>query len=298
MSQEPQAALKNFQPKHEYFVGIDSDGCAFNSMEVKHNDSFSVNLIKHFGLAAISRQVHQVWDFVNLYSKTRGTNRFKAIILSSDFLREMPKVQKTGVPIPELPYLREWAEKETKLGNPALEEAIKNATGEKHKELSKVLEWSLAVNETIAEIVHDLPPFPCVRESLQKLQGRADAIVVSATPYEALKREWEEHKIDQYVAVIAGQEMGTKSEHLTLTTKGKYAPNHILMIGDSPGDLKAGQDVNALFFPVNPGYEEESWKRFVNEGMDKFFSNEYAGDYETGLIEEFQALLPEHPPWK
>ena len=183
MSQEPQAALKNFQPKHKYFFGIDSDGCAFNSMEVKHNDSFSVNLIKHFGLAAISRQVHQVWDFVHLYSKTRGTNRFKAIILSSDFLREMPRVQKTGVPIPELPYLREWAEKETKLGNPALEEAIKNATGERHEELSKVLEWSLAVNETIAEIVHDLPPFPGVRESLQKLQSRADAIVVSSTPY-------------------------------------------------------------------------------------------------------------------
>jgi len=71
MSQEPQAELKNFQSQYKYFVGIDSDGCAFNSMEVKHNDSFSVNLIKHFGLAAISRQVHQVWDFVNLYSKTR-----------------------------------------------------------------------------------------------------------------------------------------------------------------------------------------------------------------------------------
>ena len=92
--------------------------------------------------------------------------------------------------------------------------------------------------------------------------------------------------------------MGTKSEHLALTTEGKYAPNHVLMIGDSPGDLKAARDVSALFFPVNPGYEEESWKRFVNEGMDKFFSNEYAGDYEAGLIEEFQALLPEHPPWK
>ena len=121
MTQEPQAELRNFQPQHDYFVGIDSDGCAFNSMEVKHNDCFSVNLIKHFGLAAISRQVHQVWDFVNLYSKTRGTNRFKAILLSCDFLREMPRVQKTRLTIPELPYLREWVEGETKLGNPALQ---------------------------------------------------------------------------------------------------------------------------------------------------------------------------------
>ena len=298
MTQEPQAELKNFRPQHDYFVGIDSDGCAFNSMEVKHNDCFSVNLIKHFGLAAISRQVHQVWDFVNLYSKTRGTNRFKAILLSCDFLREMPRVQKTGLTIPELPYLREWVEQETKLGNPALETAIENASGARHEELSKVLEWSLGVNETVAEIVHNLPPFPGVRESLQKLQGCSDAIVVSATPYEALKREWEEHNIDQYVALIAGQEMGTKTEHLTLTAKGKYPTNRVLMIGDSPGDLKAARDVDALFFPVNPGSEEESWERFITEAMDKFFNDEYEGDYEAKLIDEFDAVLPEEPPWK
>ena len=50
-------------------AGVDSDGCAFNSMEVKHNDCFSVALVRDYGLAAISRQVHQAWDFVNLYSQ-------------------------------------------------------------------------------------------------------------------------------------------------------------------------------------------------------------------------------------
>ena len=298
MAQDAAAALKNFQPKHDYFVGIDSDGCAFNSMEVKHNDCFSVNLIKHFGLPAVSRQVHQAWDFVNLYSKTRGCNRFNAILLVCDFLREMPKVQRAGVSVPDFPYLREWAETETKLGNPTLKAVIENAMGAQRDELSRVLEWSLAVNETIAEIVHNLPPFPGVRETLQGLQGRADAIVVSATPDEALKREWAEHNIDQYVAVIAGQEMGSKTEHLTLTAKGKYPPDHVLMIGDAPGDLKAARDVGALFFPVNPGYEEESWEHFVDVGMDKFFNNEYSGTYETKLIEEFEALLPEVPLWK
>ena len=298
MTQDPQAELKNFQSKYEYFVGIDSDGCAFNSMEVKHNDCFSVNLIKHFGLPAISRQVHQAWDFVNLYSKTRGCNRFRAILLVCDFLREMPKVQRAGVSIPEFPYLREWVKTETKLGNPTLKEVVENSGGAKHEEISKVLQWSLGVNETIAEIVRNLPPFPGVRETLQQLQGRADAIVVSATPYEALAREWAEHNIDQYVAVIAGQEMGSKTEHLTLMAKGKYPSDHLLIIGDAPGDLKAARDVGALFFPVNPGYEEESWERLVNEGLDKFFKDEYAGDYEVRLLEAFDALLPEEPPWK
>ena len=298
MAYGPQQALYDFEPQHEFFVGIDSDGCVFNSMEVKHNDCFSVNLVKHFGLASISRQVHQAWDFVNLYSKTRGTNRFKAILLACDFLREMPLVQKMGVAVPELRHLREWSETETKLGNPALQAAIDNATGERLDELSQVMAWSLGVNESVAEIVYNLPPFPGVRETLQRLQGKADVIVVSATPDEALQREWDEHEIDTYVALIAGQEMGTKTEHLTITTKDRYPENHVLMLGDSPGDLKAAQDVGALFFPVNPGSEDASWQLFLDEAMRKFFDGQYAGAYEDTLIDKFQELLPETPPWQ
>lgn len=293
-----QQGLYDFQPQHEFFVGIDSDGCVFNSMEVKHNDCFSVNLVKHFGLASISRQVHQAWDFVNLYSTTRGTNRFKAILLVCDFLREMPLVQNMGVVVPELPYLREWSETETKLGNPALQAAIDKAMGERGDELRQVMEWSLGVNQSVEEIVYNLPPFPGVRETLQRLQGKADVIVVSATPDEALQREWAEHEIDNYVAVIAGQEMGTKTEHLTITTKDRYAEHHVLMLGDSPGDLKAARDVGALFFPVNPGAEDASWQLFLDEAMGKFFNGGYAGAYETALIDKFQELLPETPPWQ
>ena len=298
MDHGSQQALHDFQPQHEFFVGIDSDGCVFNSMEVKHNDCFSVNLVKHFGLASISRQVHQAWDFVNLYSTTRGTNRFKAILLVCDFLREMQLVRKMGVAVPELSYLREWSETETKLGNPALQSAIDSATGERLDELSQVMAWSLGVNESVAEIVYNLPPFPGVRETLQRLQGKSDVIVVSATPDEALIREWAEHEIDAYVALIAGQEMGTKTEHLTITTKDRYPENHVLMLGDSPGDLKAARDVGALFFPVNPGSEDTSWQLFLDEAMDKFFDGQYAGTYEEALIDKFQELLPETPPWQ
>ena len=297
MGQDLQAELKAFEPKHDFFVGIDSDGCAFNSMEVKHNDSFSVNLIKYFGLAAISRQVHQVWDFVNLYSKTRGINRFKAIILAFDFLSQMPKVKRTGVQIPALPYLREWTKTETKLGNPALDQVINNATGSRLEELSRIMAWSLDVNKTISEIVYNLPPFPYVCQSLQQLVGKADMIVVSATPYEALKREWDEHSISEYVALIAGQEMGVKAEHLSIAAKGKYVADHIIMIGDSPGDLKAAESVDALFFPINPGYEEESWQKFLEQGIDKFLGSTYEGEYQDQLITEFDVLLPEDPPW-
>lgn len=298
MASDPQEKLKQFKPTKEFFVGIDSDGCAFNSMEVKHNDSFSVNLIKYFGLAAISRQVHQAWDFVNLYSQTRGCNRFKAIVFVADVLREMPKVKKAGITIPDFTHLRNWMKVETQLGNPKLKALLDTATGAQKEELSLVYDWSKAVNKTIEEIVHNLPPFPGVKASLERLREKADVMVVSATPQEALDREWEEHGIQKYVALIAGQEMGSKTEHLTLAAKGKYPSENILMMGDAPGDLKAARDVGALFFPINPGGEEESWDLFVREGIDKFFGKTFAGAYEAKLLKEFDALLPKDPPWQ
>jgi len=146
--------------------------------------------------------------------------------------------------------------------------------------------------------VHGVPPFPFLRESLQKLQDHADMIVVSATPVEALTREWKEHNIDQYVRIIAGQEMGKKAEHLMMAAKGKYADNHILMIGDAPGDLRAARANNARFYPINPGHEEESWQRFYEEVLDIFLAGEYTREYEAKLIEEFDKYLPEKPPWE
>ena len=298
MNKDHQLELKAFRPKHDFFVGIDSDGCAFNSMEVKHNDGFSVSLIKHFGLAGISRQVHQVWDFVNLYSKTRGINRFKSIVLVCDFLKELPKVQSSGVVVPNFSYLRDWIENETSLGNPALAAKIDSSTRAEKKELEQVMAWSLGVNDMIEQVVHNLPPFPGVRDSLQKLHGKADVLVVSATPYEALKREWDEHEITAYVALIAGQEMGSKTEHLTISASDRYPSERILMVGDSPGDLKAAQSVDALFFPINPGEEELSWQSFLEEGIDKFFSGKFAGDYQQELIQKYEVFLPEYPPWR
>ncbi|MFW5710089.1 MAG: HAD family hydrolase, partial [Bacteroidota bacterium] len=80
--------------------------------------------------------------------------------------------------------------------------------------------------------------------------------------------------------------------------KDKYEDDRIMMIGDAPGDLRAARDNGVLFFPVNPGHEEESWERFHNEGLNKFLNGKYKGDYERMLIEEFESYLPELPPWK
>ncbi|MFP4179891.1 MAG: HAD family hydrolase [Spirochaetaceae bacterium] len=287
--------LKDMQPENEFFIGIDSDGCAFDSMEIKHKECFCPQYINHFDLQPVSKFAREVWDFVNLYSKTRGCNRYHALLHAMKFLRERKEVQDRHVEIPELKGVAEWVERESKLGLPALEEALKVNS---NPDLSRAYNWSVDVNETIEKIVRNLPPFPWVRESLEKMAGKADAIVVSQTPFEALDREWKEHDIAKYVRAIAGQEMGKKSEHIDFVAGGKYPSEKMLMIGDAPGDLKAAKANNALFYPINPGGEEESWRRFYEEALDKFFEGTYAGAYEKELIEDFQGHLPEHPPWK
>ena len=165
-------------------------------------------------------------------------------------------------------------------------------------ELDRAWRWTNGVNDTVTDMVHGIPPFPYVRESLAFLADKADMIVVSATPLEALEREWKEHDIAQYVRVIAGQELGKKQLHLQLAAKGKYPDARVLMVGDAPGDMKAAKANNALFYPINPGNEEHSWKRFYEEAKQRFFDGTYAGEYEAKLIAEFDTYLPENPPWK
>jgi phosphoglycolate phosphatase-like HAD superfamily hydrolase len=136
-----------------------------------------------------------------------------------------------------------------------------------------------------------------VRESLVKLQDKADVVVVSATPLEALKREWQEHDVARYTALICGQEMGTKTEHIA-SIAGEYAENHVLMIGDALGDRRAAKSNDALFYPVIPGEEENYWKHFADESMERFFSGSYYGRYEAELSERFERALPDLPPWE
>ncbi len=115
---------------------------------------------------------------------------------------------------------------------------------------------------------------------------------------EALEREWGEHGLDRYVQMIASQELGAKAEHLDLATRGKYEKDHVLMIGDAPGDAGAAQEVEALFYPVIPGREVESWTQLRDEAMGKFLNETYAGSYQQRLLGEFDASLPSVPPWR
>ena len=289
--------LKNHQPKHEFLIAIDSDGCAFDTMELKHKECFIPNIIKFWGLQPVSKFAREAAEFVNLYSAWRGVNRFPALLKTFDLLNDWDMVQKRGVQIPEVPHLRHWEATETKLGNPALEQYCREHPDE--ADMQRALEWSKAVNVTVSEIVQGgLPPFPYVRECLEKAAPKADLVVCSQTPTEALVREWEEQGIDNFVFAIAGQECGTKSEHIEIANRQRYDNTRILMIGDAPGDMKAARKNNAMFFPINPGEEDASWQLLFEEGLDRFFGGTFSGEYEDALVAEFMQHLPETPPWK
>lgn len=286
--------LKDLKPEKGFFAGIDSDGCVFDTMELKQKEFFIPNGIKYFDLSPVSKIVRETWEFVNLYSIHRGVNRFPALVKVIELLSQRKEVSEAGVRLPDVKPLKEWINNESKLGNQTLKAYI-----EKNPDpaLQTVLEWSEAINTEISKWLKGVSPFTNAKECIAKISENADSIVVSQTPLEALEREWKEHDIDKFVKLIAGQEHGTKAEHIALGAKDKYPDDKILMIGDAQGDLYAAKSNNVLFYPVIPGKETESWEKLNNEAFNRFLEGSYKGDYENNLLNEFQKALPETPPW-
>jgi len=290
----PHQQLTDLSPAKDFFIGIDSDGCAFDTMEIKQKECFCPNFIKYFGLQPVSKYARETWEFVNLYSTNRGCNRFLAVIETLKLLAERPEVKARNFVVPSADKLADWVRFESKLGNPSL---IKYTETNKDTFIMTTLEWSLQVNRDIEKMVFGISPFPFVKECLEKMIHGTDIMVVSQTPLEALEREWKENRIDHFLRMIAGQEHGTKSEHLKFAAAGKYNPEKILMIGDAIGDLRAAKNNGVLFFPINPGHEEKSWENLYIDGLDNFFSGRFKGSYEDKLIGEFTSFLPENPSW-
>jgi len=289
------AQLKAIPKKHEYFICFDSDGCIFDTMEIKQKECFCPTFIKHFKMQAASKYAREVWEFVNLYSKDRGCNRFLAVKKAIELIRDWSVFADRGVKAPVVSDLEAWMKVETKLGNPTLKAKLAES---KSEELKWIYAWSIEVNQRIEDMVYGVPPFPGVVKVLEEGLPKADMIVVSQTPVEALEREWKENKIEHFVSFIAGQEHGTKTEHIKYAAEGKYEKSKILMVGDAPGDYKAAKSNGALFFPIIPGAEEASWAQLAGEGLDKFFKGSFAGSYQDSLLAAFDKALPSDPPWK
>jgi phosphoglycolate phosphatase-like HAD superfamily hydrolase len=290
-----QSQLKEFKPDHDFFIGVDSDGCVFDTMEAKQKEFFIPNALKYFNLFPISKILRETWEFVNLYSVNRGGNRYLSIIKVFDLLSERVETGNPAYSLPDLTSLKEWVKNETNLGTESLKKYY-----ESHNDpsLANVIRWTEAVNSDIREWLPKMPPFPNALRAIQMISTKADMAIVSQTPLEAISREWEENNMIRYVRLIAGQEQGTKTQQIETAAKGKYPENKILMIGDAIGDLTAARENNILFLPIVPGMEDNSWKRFIDEGFERFITGRFAGTYEDSLQKEFIKSLPDNPPWQ
>ena len=293
--------LKDFPHRKEFLVAIDSDGCVFDSMNPKQIVVFHPRIMDLYGLWGIESYLREVAEFVNLFSDTRGCNRFLALHYVCRFLKERGEVggaiKKQGICFPNTDALDGYVEtyKDRSLGNPSQEEYIQETQDES---LSRLLGWSVAINSSIARKIKDIPSFDHAKKALSFICQYADVVVVSQTPHEALVREWEEHGLNRYVGAIAGQEMGSKEYHIRIASAGRYQDDKTMMIGDAPGDRRAADANCSLFYPIVPGKENESWLRLVEVGFSRFFDGTFAGEYQERLLAEFEGALSSSVPWR
>lgn len=284
--------LSDYRREKQFLVCIDSDGCAFDTMEIKHKECFCPATIDKWGLQAVSRYAREAWEYVNLYSTNRGCSRFHAIVQVLDLLSERKEVNQRGFTVPDYASLKAWTQTAPVLNN----DAVEKLSGADHV-MARTLAWSVDINSRVAEMVHGIPPFPFVCGSLERLSAQADIVIVSATPREALMKEWHEHGVDQYVSLLGSQENGGKKE-IIAAIKGSYAPQNCIMIGDAPGDFKAASDNGILFYPIVPGSEESSWQAFYEHIIDQFLKGSYGQDDMTLELLRFSQSLPSSPPWE
>ena len=289
--------LLTMKPTKEFLVCVDSDGCVFDNMELKHKECFCPATVNVWGLQSVSRYARDAAEFVNLYSKTRGVNRFPGLIRTLELLGQRKEAVERGYICPDLNALREWITQTDSLSAKKLRE-YHAALGEAADPvLDRALRWSDEVDENISRIVHDVAPLPGVKETLARIAEFADIVIVSATPHEAIVREWGAQGLLEHVSVVAGQELGSKRECIRKATDGKYSPDKVLMVGDAPGDYESAKANSVLYYPIVPGQEVESWSILRTEAIDKFRCGEYAGEYMESRLFTFDQVLKADPEW-
>jgi phosphoglycolate phosphatase-like HAD superfamily hydrolase len=274
--------IKDFKKTSEFLVCVDSDGCAMDTMEVKHRKCFGPKIVEIWNLQNVEERFLEIWNDVNLYTKTRGINRFKGLVMTLELL------EAEGVEIPNISSIKKWTETTNELSNPSLKREIDRTNDE---QLRKAMEWSLAVNKAISELSGDDKPFAGVEEGLKTANAATDVAIVSSANGAAVLDEWTRHNLAPHVSVMLGQEAGTKAYCIEELKKFGYENTHVLMVGDAPGDLEAAGKNGVFYYPILVGKEAFSWRRFKNEALGKFIDGSFTGEYQQQLINEFNDNL-------
>lgn len=272
--------LQSFEKSKDFLVCIDSDGCAIDSMNVKHFRCFGPCMVDEWNLHNWSDEILERWNYVNLFSLTRGINRFKGLI------KALKEINEKYVKIEDLDSLERWVEATNELSNNALSRAI-----EKNPEsvcLKKALSWSNRVNASIKELPEeDVLPFPMVREALMFAHQKADIAIVSSANLGAIMDEWQRHGLLPHVDLVLAQDAGTKAYCIQELVKKGYDRTKVVMCGDAPGDMDAATANGVFYYPIKVNLEKESWQEFIDIGFDKLLSGTYGDAYQDTKTDEF-----------
>ena len=276
----------SFEKKHDYLICVDSDGCVMDTMNCKHFHCFGPCMITEWGLEEWKDEILARWNEINLFSMTRGINRFKGLAIALSEIHEKYK------PITGITYLQHWADTAPALSNDSVAAAAANAECDDAKTVfQKALSWSKAVNTSIVALPEELKiPYAGAKEGLAAAHTFADVAMVSSANRDAVEEEWGKFGLLEHTDIVLAQDVGSKAACIALMLKFGYDRRKVLMIGDAPGDCDAAEKNNVWYYPILVNHEKASWDEAISTAFSKLQSGEYA-EYEVQTKKEFLANL-------
>jgi len=262
----------SFEKKHEYLICVDSDGCVMDTMNCKHFYCFGPCMVTEWGLEEWKDAILERWNVINLFSMTRGINRFKGLAVA---LGEIDKQYKS---IPGVKSLQHWADTAPALSNDGVAKAAAEAADPEAKTIfEKALSWSKAVNAAIVKLDEALKvPYAGAKEGLMAAHAFADVAMVSSANRDAVEEEWGKFGLLEHTDIVLAQDIGSKAACIAEMMKFGYDPNKVLMVGDAPGDSDAAKKNGVYYYPILVNHEKESWDEAINVAFDKLQSGDYA----------------------
>ena len=272
------SSISDYTKHHDYLVCVDSDGCAMDTMDCKHIHCFGPCMVAEWHLEQWSEPILARWNDINLYSMTRGINRFKGLNIM------LTEVNEKYTPVEHLADLTAWVNSGAAPSNDAIQKAIEE-TGSPI--LKKALSWSKAVNAAIVALPEELKrPFLGAKEGLAAASAFADVAIVSSANRDAVVEEWTKFQLMDHVDIMLAQDMGSKAHCISEMLKFGYDPDKVLMVGDAPGDQDAAQQNHVHYYPILVRHEAESWAE-IPEAFAKLQAGQYGGAVEEAYGAKF-----------
>ena len=249
--------LNEFKKTKDHLVAIDSDGCVFDTMTLKHQQFFYPLLEEELELQEWGEELGKKWNCINLYSSMRGINRFESVYhLFKDVNdKVLPMSDKTKI-------YNKFIRTNRTINVEDLEVLYKE-TGDDF--VGHIIDWSKKVNKEIESKMQRIDAFKESVVTIREIAKFADIAVVSSANEQALIDEWGSAELLDYVSVLTSQSDGKKEAILEKLIAKGYNEKRVLMIGDSLGDRHAATVNEASFRLIEAPYEEKSWKNIRRE---------------------------------